>query len=170
MCPITAIAFTLDGMSAEEKSKYYRAKQQKAFHSKLTDFYISKTVAAHPIEEVRVKAALPCWSRQEISQAANHQFYFSEVASFQDLCTMSNENFKQMSVHPDTLITEYSLQQENGILDSLRGMPHFKQHFTPDVYVKKEIPLSIYSRNVYNWKLVCEQESGRTLADAIEII
>ena len=94
MCPITAIAFTLEGMSTGEKSKYYRAKQQKANHSKLTDFYISKTVAAHPIEEVRVKAALPCWSRQEISQAANHQFYFSEVASFQDQCTNSNENFK----------------------------------------------------------------------------
>ena len=90
VCPITAIAFSLDDMDEDEKSKYYRAKPFEHNQRALAEFYVSKTVAAHPIEEVRVKAAIPCWSRQEYSQPDKQQFYFTEVAGFQDQCRVSN--------------------------------------------------------------------------------
>ena len=69
---------------------------------------------------------------------------------------ISNENFKKLAMPEHSpAITEYSLQMENGILDMLRDQPNYSEDFYPDDNLKQNVPLNVYSRNVYNWKLSC---------------
>lgn len=70
-CPITAIAFSLDGMEESEKLKYYKAQEFEENELNLADFYVSKTVLNHPVDEIVIKASHPCWMREEFNIAEN---------------------------------------------------------------------------------------------------
>ena len=65
VCPITAIAFSLDGMEESEKLKYYKAPEFEENELNLADLYVSKTVFNHPVDEFVIKATHPCWMREE---------------------------------------------------------------------------------------------------------
>ena len=50
----------------------------------------------------------------------------------------------------------------------LRNAPHYTYNFFPNDDIKKEIPLHVYQRNVYNWKLSCNSNSETSIQTAIE--
>ena len=86
-----------------------------------------------------------------------------------DRCISTNENFislvKSSSTGND--ITEASFQEENGVLQKLRNSHDYSSNYFPDDHVKNEIPLKIWSRSTYNWKLSCESQPETSLATAI---
>ena len=54
------------------------------------------------------------------------------------------------------------------MLDVLRSSLHYTYTFFPDDSVKKEVPLKVWQKPTYNWKLECENTPEKTLVSAIE--
>ena len=73
-----------------------------------------------------------------------------------DVCTQENtNNYIELSLPAEYSLTEHSWQEENGVLDVLQRQLHYTYSF-PDDLVKKEIPLKVWQKPTYNWKLECE--------------
>ena len=53
-------------------------------------------------------------------------------------------------------MTEYSVQLENGVLNSLDGALHYTYSVWPDSTIKKEVPYKFYQKRVINYDLECE--------------
>ena len=75
-CPITSFAFTLEGMDEATAAKY---EEVTAFGTSSTkEFYFSKSVAAMPIDSVKVGPTEPCWNTAQLSSVPEQTFYFAE--------------------------------------------------------------------------------------------
>ena len=77
------------------------------------------------------------------------------------------QNYHELTLPSDQSLTEFSLQEENGVLDVLRDSFHYTYSFFPSDYVKQEVPLKVWQRPTYNWKLECENAPDKALAAAI---
>ena len=55
------------------------------------------------------------------------------------------------------------------MLDALRAALHYTYSFYPTDSVKQEVPLKVWQRPTYNWKLECENapDGSKALAQAI---
>ena len=60
-CPITSFAFTLAGMDEAQAAKYQQAKSTSS-SLETPQFFFSKSVPNHAIDEVRVGSNAPCWN------------------------------------------------------------------------------------------------------------
>ena len=56
------------------------------------------------------------------------------------------------------------------MLDVLRNSLHYTYTFYPSDEVKREVPLKIWQKPTYNWKLECENTEGTTLSDAVNLL
>ena len=66
-CPITSFAFTLEGMDAATAAMYEKKVAINGASSQ--EFYFSKSVAAMPIDTVKVGPTQPCWNTAQSSSA-----------------------------------------------------------------------------------------------------
>ena len=51
------------------------------------------------------------------------------------------------------------------MLDRLRDSMHYTYSFYPNDDTKQEVPIKIWQRPTYNWKLECENRPGMSLND-----
>lgn len=79
----------------------------------------------------------------ENSKVAGQKFFVGELRKNDRTCKTPNENFTQVTMPSSWSINEYSLQEESGVLDWLRGMKGYTFDF-PDDSTKKDINLNIW--------------------------
>jgi len=141
-CPITSFAFTLDHMTTLEASQYEKVQTQDAPYSQI---YISRSALSLPIDKVKVSASTPCWSPFEEARGANQAAYFAEMSRSVPTCSQENPaNYQKLSLDSSWPLTEYSLQEESGVLRVLRKAKHYTYSFFPDDMSKMDIPLNVY--------------------------
>ena len=69
---------------------------------------------------------------------------------------MQTTQYKKLELPAGQKLTEYSMQEENGVLAKLRNTDNYSYTFFPDDEAKKDMELSVWSRSTYSWKLSCE--------------
>ena len=51
------------------------------------EFYFSKSVAAMPIDSVKIGPTQPCWNTAQSSSAPEQSYYFAELKNREPTCT-----------------------------------------------------------------------------------
>ena len=73
------------------------------------------------------------------------------------VCQIPNTNYQQLAKPSSWSISEYSLQEENGVLSKMRQARSYTFSFFPDDLGKKDVELSLWQLPVANWKLECNK-------------
>ena len=55
-------------------------------------------------------------------------------------------------------------------MDQLTAALHYTYTFFPDDKAKNDIPYYVFQKPVYNWKLACENDPQKNLANTIKLI
>lgn len=89
-------------------------------------------------------------------------FYPLEVDRLKPDCQVLdqfNERYDTRYVDLGLEITEYDVQDESGVLDTLESLPNFSLYVTDSI--KKNIEYGFWSRSTIPWSLECELEHPR---------
>ena len=66
------------------------------------------------------------------------------------------------------MTNEYDYQFENSVLNRLEESLHFTYSVWPSSEIKKNVPLNMYQRPIYNFKLECANDKARSMTSVIE--
>ena len=111
---------------------------------------------------------MPC--QDEYQEAVNPKtsFFYAELAREQRQCYHRDPVAQNLPTPSGFDLTEHEFQLENGVLHSLQKQVHYTYSFFPDDNVKKDIPLYIYQRPTFHWKLECENGGQNTVNAALD--
>ena len=113
-----------------------------------------------PLTSFNVEAK-PCLDHNDISKAANADFYPLEHDRDNDCREISQFSERYDSRYTDLSIqiSEYDVQEASGVLATLRSLPNFSLHVTEES--KKNTLYGFWSRATIPWSLECEANNSR---------
>ena len=87
-------------------------------------------------------------------------------------CYQVGEVFKELQGHlaDGAVLTEFELQEENGVVSMLDDMRHYTYSIFPSSRaVKTPIEMKFYEKPIYNYRLECEtSQEGKTMKDFMD--
>ena len=129
-------------------------------------------MAANPIDDVQIQETAPCWSAEQHPKASSSSYWAPELRRSEPACqSLQTTQYNKLELPIGQTLTEYSMQEENGVLNKLRNSTHYTYTFFPEDESKKDMKLGVWSRSTYNWKLSCENNiEDKSILTAISLI
>ena len=104
----------------------------------------------------------PCLDHNDVSRTSNAKFYplerDREVEDCREIAQFS-ERYDSRYIDLGLKISEYDVQEESGVLDTLRDLPNFSEYVTADL--KRDIYYGFWARATIPWSLECEETHSR---------
>ena len=104
----------------------------------------------------------PCLDQNDVSRTSNAKFYPLEHDRENEDCReidQFSERYDSRYIDLGLKISEYDVQEESGVLGTLRDLPIFSDYVNADH--KKNIWYGFWSRPTIPWNLECEETHSR---------